>query len=100
MDKFLLAENPLRPEQSGLWVIHLLNPAIIQCRKGFIECEQPFIHETDASGQAWTLSIYHLFTTDFLTEPQEQALPVMKRAWRWFRSYLQLEDKNIDHEEN
>jgi hypothetical protein len=35
-------------------------------------------------------------TTDFISEPAEQAKPLMDKAWRWLRSYFNWEDKNID----
>lgn len=90
----------MRPE-SGLWVVHLLEPkAIIQCSEGHIKVNNPFRHyqfkNSDGATEQWTLSAYHFFTTDFLTEPEQQVVPLLDRAWRWFRSYLQFEDKNID----
>lgn len=97
MNKFLLAENPMRPEQSGLWINHMLNPkAIIRCSEGHIKPpEEIYQHyqfrNQDGLIEEWTLSVYHLFTTDFLKEPAEQAIPVLDRAWRWFRSYLDWE---------
>lgn len=101
MDKFLLAENPLRPEQSGEWIIHMLDPkAIIRCSNGHVEADTIWRHyefmNIDGEVEQWTLSVYHLFTTDFLTEPQEQAGKLLDRAWRWFRAYLEAEDENID----
>ena len=101
MDKFLLAENPMRPEGSGQWIIHMLNPkAIIRCSEGHIKPkENIFRHyqyqNNDGQLEAWTLSVFHLFTTDFINEPAEQAIPVLDRAWRWFRAYLEWEDNNI-----
>lgn len=101
MNKFLLAENPMRPEQSGLWVIHLLDPkAIIRCTEGHAEIDRIYKHfqfqNSDGVVEEWTLSAYHFFTTDFATEPEQQVIPLLDRAWRWFRSYLEFEDKNID----
>lgn len=103
MDKFLLAENPMRPEQSGLWVIHLLNPkAIIQCIEGHQVTTAPYAHYSfqniDGVVEQWTLSAYFLFTTDFLTNPDQQARPLLDRAWRWYRAYMEWEDKNITDE--
>jgi hypothetical protein len=104
MDRFLLAENPMRPEQSGLWVIHLLEPrAIIRCTQGHERPGALYRHyqykNSDRITEEWTLSVHHLFTQDFTT-PQEQIWETMlDRAWRWFRSYLEFEDKNIDEDE-
>lgn len=88
-------------DDSGLWVIHLLEPkAIIRCTEGHVEVDTIYRHyqyiNSDEVVEEWTLSAYHLFTTDFLTEPEMQASKLLDRAWRWFRSYLEFEDKNID----
>lgn len=101
MDKFLLAENPMHPEQSGCWIIHLLNPkAIIQCVEGHVQPEYPFAHfqfkNSDGVIEEWTLAAYHFFTTDFITEPEQQVNPLLNRAWRWYRAYLEWEDKNLE----
>jgi hypothetical protein len=105
MDKFLLAENPMRSDKSGQWIIHMLNPkAIIRCTEGHVQPEKE-LHQhyqfknKDGVLEEWTLSVFHFFTTDFLKEPEEQVEPVLDRAWRWFRSYLESEDNNIDSEE-
>jgi hypothetical protein len=87
MDKFLIAENPMN-DFSGLWIIHLHNPkAIIQCTPGHITTNEPFRHYNIGKGK-WTLSAFHFFTTDFISEPQEQVAPILDKAWKWFRSYL------------
>lgn len=101
MDKFLLAENPMRPEQSGLWIIHLLSPqAIIQIIDGHVSTNGPHKHYSFRNGdgvlEEWTLSIYFAFSTDFIADPDTQAIPLLDRAWRWYRSYLEFEDKQID----
>lgn len=99
MDKFLLAENPLRPDDSGHWIIHLLDPiAIISCTNGFMlhkKNDTTIYKKFSLQNSEWTLSIYHLFTTDFLEEPKDKAIPLLNRAWRWYRSYLEWEDKQI-----
>jgi hypothetical protein len=94
MDKFLLAKNPRRPESSGLWVIHLLEPkAMIECQEGHVNSDDLFQHyqfqNSKGETEEWTLSVYHFFTTDFLTEPNQQAEKLLNKAWRWFRSYLE-----------
>lgn len=101
MDKFLLAENPLRPEQSGLWIIHMLDPkAIIRCSPDHVQIDEIFKHysfqNSDGILELWTLSAYHFFTTDFISEPDKQVEPLLDRAWRWFRAYLDEEDKLHD----
>lgn len=98
MDKFLIAENPMRPDRSGLWIVHILNPkAIIRCDEGYVQVENPHAHyqfrNKDGVMEHWTLSAHHFFTTDFISDPEEQVTPLLDRAWRWFRSYLEWEDK-------
>lgn len=95
----------MRPEQSGLWVIHLLNPkAMIQCIEGHVITENPYAHfsfkNSDHAIEHWTLSAFHFFTTDFISDPADQVQPLLKKAWRWYRAYLEWEDKNIDNEKD
>lgn len=103
MDKFLLADNPMRPE-SGFWVIHLLNPqAHIQCMEGHVQTDKIHKHyqfrNNDGVVGEWTLSAQFFFTTDFISEPEKQVIPLLDRAWRWYRSYMEFNDKNIDTDE-
>jgi len=98
MDKFLLAVNPMRPEASGLWIIHMIgSKAIIKCSEGHIkpgeEIYQHFqFRNREDKIEEWTLSIYHLSTTDIVKSYSEQAVPILERAWRWFRSYLESDN--------
>lgn len=99
MDKFLLAENPMRPELSGCFIIHMLDPvAIIRCTQGVTgddTIRKSYSFENiDGVPEVWTLSVYHLFTTDFLKTPEDRATKLLDRAWRWYRAYLEWEDKN------
>jgi hypothetical protein len=103
MNKFLLAENPMRPEDTGLYIIHLLDPvAIIECFEGHTgtgEVEPGNIYKhfqfknSDGIIEEWTLQVIHLFTTDFLEEPQNRAIKLLERAWRWYRAYMEWEDE-------
>lgn len=103
MDKFILGENHMRDAKNrDLFIIHLLNPiAIFQAHIGTVEVKNK-IHQhyqflnSDNIIEEWTLSTHHFFTTDFIKEPHEQVKPLMDKAWRWYRSYLQWEDNNID----
>lgn len=104
MDKFLLAENPMRPDNSGPFIIHMLDPiAIIRCVPGHEDVGNIFkqYQFTNADGQpeGWTLSLYHLFTSDMLEKPEDRALKLLDRAWRWYRSYMEWEDGGIADEE-
>jgi hypothetical protein len=99
MDKFLLAENPMRPDdESGPFIIHMLEPiSIIRCIPGHHQMGKIFRHydfmNGDSQLESWTLSIYHLFTADMLEKPEDRALKLLDRAWRWYRSYMEWEDK-------
>lgn len=104
MDKFLIAENPMRLESSGLWIIHLLYPqAHIQCLEGHVQTDKIHKHfsykNSDGVIEDWTLSAQFFFTTDFISEPETQVIPVLERAWRWYRAYMQFEDNNTDDAE-
>lgn len=99
MDKFLLGENPLRPE-SGLWIIHMLDPvAIIRCtevKEAADKVSQDYVYiNTDNVAEQWTLSVFFI---DKDIEEKEM-YHLLDRAWRWYRSYMQWEDKNIDTNE-
>lgn len=104
MDKFLLAENPLRPEQSGIWIVHMLDPiAIIKCTEFKIDTGEAInrhyqFRNADGIIEEWTLSVY--FTTDFLEKPEDRVPKLLDKAWRWLRAYFEQEDKNIDDEQS
>lgn len=92
-------------EGSGTWIVHLLNPqAHIQCIEGHVETDKIHKHyqfdNVDGVMERWTLSAQFMFTTDFIIEPEAQVIPLLDRAWRWFRAYLELEDKNINDEKD
>lgn len=101
MDKFILGENPMRKSED-IYIVHLLNPiAIFQAHQGTIEVKEKIFHHyqfrnSDRIVEEWTLSTHHFFSTDFIKEPSEQVKPLMDRAWRWYRSYMEWEDNNID----
>ena len=101
MDKFLLAQNPMRPEQAGIWINHMLNPrAIIRCSEGHIkppeEIYQQFqFRNKQGNLEEWTLSVYQIFTSDISITAAEQVKPVFERAWRWFRSYREWQENNF-----
>lgn len=104
MDKFIIGENPLR-SGSGTWIIHLFNPqAHIECIEGHVRTNKVHKHyqfkNADGVIEEWTLSAQFFFTTDFLTEPEQQVIPLLNRAWRWYRAYMQFEDNNINSDED
>jgi len=93
----------MRPDDTGLFVIHMLDPiAIFQCTLGHVEQGRIFKHyqfvNSDGEPEEWTLSVYHFFTADLLEKPEDRALKLLDRAWRWLRAYLEWEDTNTDTE--
>lgn len=105
MDRFLLAENPMKSEPTQ-FIIHTVKP------KCFIEAavadEQPDVissglpHKVyefiniDGIPETWALIIRGVFDNSTV---QEQG-KLLDRAWRWFRSYMEWEDRNIDESED
>jgi len=92
-------------DNSDTWVIHLLKPqAHIQCIEGHheqIDGHYKFYTFKNSEGvvEDWTLCAQFFFTTDFISEPEKQVIPLLDRAWRWYRSYMEWEEKNIDEDE-
>lgn len=93
----------MRSDSTGLYIIHLPDPVtIIECieghvGKGEVKAGNIYRHYQFNNGQGieeWTLNIHHFFTTDFLEEPEQRAIKLLDRAWRWYRSYMQWEDNN------
>jgi hypothetical protein len=107
MDKFLLAENPMRPESSGPFIVHMLDPiAIIECsntgyhsRERMI-CQSYQYKNSEGMTEDWSLAIYHFFTPDLLEKPEDRALKLLDRAWRWYRAYMEWEDSNTETQEH
>ena len=92
----------MRPDDDATYIIHLLDPVAIIIAAHTYRLKK--IGDTAVAkkytygGEEIELIIHHLFTTDFLEEPEDQALPLLDKAWRWYRSYLEWEDKNINNE--
>lgn len=101
MDKFILASNPLR-DGSREWIVHLLQPvAIIEV----FGPNDPPIKEGQPSAEFgrrrrdnltdfYRLRVHHFFTTDFISEADDQAAPLLKKAWHWYRAYLDQMEEN------
>jgi len=93
----------MRPDDHSCYIIHLLNPiaiivATLQPKRVPASAIKKTYYYKDSEGltEEWTLYFHHLFTTDFITEPEKQAMPLLDKAFRWYRAYLEWEDKNID----
>lgn len=85
MNKFVLADNPMRADDE-LYVVHLLDPVAI------------FKVVPKVGG--FDLEVHHFFTTDFIADGEEQVDKLKKKAWHWFKSYLKTEDENESTQNN
>lgn len=101
MDKFLLAENPMiDPDDRDLYIIHAIPPfSMIQAVQGAGKAPvdqrlyQSFaFRNIQGTIEDWTLVIIYSEGTP------EQADKLLSKAWRWYRSYMEWEDKNLSDE--
>ena len=109
MDRFLLAENPIKNPNSNqydpLYIIHTLEPKCIieaVCLNDIDSIDKTvlpsmtFNHlNSDGINEEWRLIVRDQYSTLNYDELQK----LLPRAWRWYRSYLEWEDKNIDIQE-
>jgi hypothetical protein len=103
MDRFLLAENPMN-ESGSIAIIHTVDPvAIVEVHEEHLEFKegtyfQHFTHHNlDDVDEDFTLRLHFQFSTSF-ADGEAQAREVdqlFKRAWRWYQSYMNWEDKQI-----
>lgn len=104
LTRFLIADNPMA-EGSTSAIIHTIDPiAIIQLIEDHVECSTPYRHyqyiNTDGVPELWTLRVHHLFTTEFDSEQHYIIVDkLLKRAWHWYKAYMEWEDNNIDKNE-
>ena len=103
MDRFLLAENPMK-DDGKQYVIHTIKP------KTIIEAAEPsdelvssgYPHavykytNSDGVPETWALVIRDVYDNS----TNEELGKLLDRAWRWFRSYMEWEDENIDEQED
>lgn len=102
MDRFLLAENPMNARCKSLAVIHTIDPvAIIEVLEGHKRFDsghyRHFIHN---SVEPYTFRLHFQFSKS-LADGDAQAKEVSQlfdRAWRWYRSYMEWEDNNIEND--
>lgn len=110
MDRFLLAENPMNSDGQPIAIIHTITPIAIialyldEAPKGDSKLYRAFEHHPSGSEkEIWTLKIHHLFTTNMAAldevESEKMIDKLLTRAWHWYKSYLEWEDKNIDEDE-
>lgn len=89
-------------EDGGIAVIHTIDPvAIIEVHEEHLAFKegtyfQHLIHHNlDGVDELYTLRLHFQFSTSF-ADGEAQAAEVaqlLKRAWRWYQSYMNWEDK-------
>lgn len=94
----MLAENPMR--EGRVFIIHTIKP------KCLIEVCEPQdnpkssgyphgIYEYFNTGrikETWALIVRDVYDNPDLADVQN----LLDKAWKWYKSYLKFEDKNID----
>jgi hypothetical protein len=105
MHKFLLANNPLAPDSSGIWLIHLIKPiSIIEVVKDGQKIHSKaavFFQEFEFKGPISTtkfqLRLYHYFTTNLDESIDNEILckNLLNESWNWYKAYL-INQKKIN----
>lgn len=104
MDRFLIADNPMR-EGGTEAIIHLLEPrAIIVVDEGHKRTKWPHNHysytNSDKQIEQYTLSLYHCFLSTFDGEEQNVITSKLFRdAWHWYMAYMTWEDQQPHYED-
>lgn len=102
MDKFLLAENPMRSPKGGLCIIKTVLPIGI-----FQVFEDHLFFDTGKyralyrhyvyKNEQYTLRLHYYggFGKETPSEEEviERAFSDMDNAWHWFKSYMKFEDE-------
>lgn len=108
MDRFLLAENPIKTPNSEdynkQYIIHTVQPKCI-IEVVFVD-EDPNVVSSGYPHQVFEFTNSDnvpdkmaLIVRDPLGNSNEQTGKLLPRAWRWYRTYIEWEDKNIDIQE-
>lgn len=95
MNKFVLGENPMRPDDPDLYIIHLPDPvAIIEVEEDHIEYPPgKWYRHFVFNEELFTLSVHFLWTRELDTEQHNAIVnKMLDKAWRWWRAYMQWED--------
>ncbi len=104
MDRFLIAENPMNDDPKQ-YIIHTIKPKCIIEAVDALEfpdvVSSGYPHEvyeyvnSDGIKETWALVIRDVYDGS----SNEELGKLLERAWRWFRSYMEWEDANIDEQE-
>lgn len=100
MDKFLLAENPMRPD-SDCYIVHAVPPFTFiyaQVGRQEVKSNAPVgnyaFKNSDGVTEDWTLTIV------YSEGNVQQCEHIISRAWRWYRSYMEWENQQNNEHEN
>lgn len=100
MDKFLLAENPMS-DSDEIYIVHALPPfALIAAIVGaftYPDADQR-IFQSFAFRNIDGVVEDHTLIIVYTEASHDQAEKLLSKAWRWYRSYMEWEDKNISDE--
>ncbi len=96
----------MRHDDDAAYIIHLLDPvAIIIAAHTFRLAHssentiaKKYTYNGPDGPEEIELIIHHFFTTDMLETPEHRAYKLLGKAWRWYRAYMEWEDKQIDNE--
>jgi hypothetical protein len=113
MDRFLLCENPNRPKESGLFILHRLEPkCLIECicvTDNGMDDDLSSIFDlftyrnSDGLNEQWQLVIRDYYDVEDVEQVPDSEVPryrkMINKSWHWFKSYLEWEDNNIDTDE-
>lgn len=112
MDRFLLAENPISnpnsKEYHHEYIVHTVEPRCIieiicassesdmvveDCCRNY-KWQEFFYRNSDGEVERWILALI----LGMSSVSTDEYLKVLPRAWRWYRSYIEWEDDNINLE--
>lgn len=113
MDKFLLAENPMRPDSPGLYIISAVAPRCLI--KVICLNDEEMVNDLSAIFDLFSYTSsdglpekYQLLILDYYDHKDVEDVPdnqvadyrtMLRKAWHWYKSYLEWEDENIDSED-
>lgn len=101
MDRFLLAENPMR-ENDDLFIIHTIDPPmIIQVHHEAVGTGRATltVNYQGSSGLIETITLEVVSSIDYERISSDRIAKLLNRAWHWYKAYLEWEDENFDEDE-
>lgn len=90
MDKFIISNNAMR-DSAEYYVVHVLNPVVIFAVKKYDAVIIPnhyFYINNNGVIEAWGFDV-HFADLTFPGFNESKVDSIKKRAWRWFRAYLE-----------